>query len=127
MSSPALKSAPNEQPAVKPVLVPPQQAQAGPVVANKKPSNLRRLILGAVALVALGFAGKYGYEYLTLGRFQISTDDSYVKADTSILSTKIGGLVMETPVKNNTAVKAGDVVLRLDASDYRTAVATAKA
>mgnify|MGYP001799413147 CR=1 FL=1 len=109
MSSPALTSAPNEQPAVMPVLVPPQQAQAAPT-APKKPSILRRIILGAVAVVALGFAGKYGYEYLTLGRFQISTDDSYVKADTSILSTKIGGLGMETPVKNNTAVKAGDVV-----------------
>ena len=128
MSSPALKTTQNEQLAPKPALVPPpQQAQAGPVAADKKPSNLRRIILGAVAVVALGFAANYGYEWLTLGRFQISTDDSYVKADTSILSTKIGGLVTETPVKNNTAVKAGDVVLRLDASDYQTEVASAKA
>ena len=128
MSSPALKSTQNEQPAPKPALVPQaQQAPVGPAAGDKKPSILRRIILGAVALVALGFAGKYGYEYLTVGRFQISTDDSYVKADTSILSTKIGGLVTETPVLNNTPVKAGDVVLRLDASDYQSAVAAAKA
>ncbi|HEY5364517.1 MAG TPA: HlyD family secretion protein [Aestuariivirga sp.] len=128
MSSPALKPTQNEQLAPKPALVPPpHQAPAGPVAADKKPSNLRRIILGLVAVVALGFAGKYGYEYLTVGRFQVSTDDSYVKADTSILSTKIGGLVTETPVNNNTAVKAGDVVLRLDAADYQSEVASATA
>lgn len=129
MSSPALKTTQNEQPAQKPALVQPAATQ-GPVAAPtapKKPSNLRRIILGAVALVALGFAGKYGYEYLKVGRFLISTDDSYVQADTSILSTKIGGLVTETPVLNNTAVKAGDIVLKLDASDYLTQVAAAKA
>ena len=122
MSSPALKSSPSEQPAAKPVLVQPQVAAPAP----KKPSNVRRIVLGAVALVALGFALRYGYQYLTVGRFQVATDDSYVKADTSILSTKIGGLVTETPVLNNSKVKAGDVVLKLDGADYETAVASAK-
>ena len=125
MSSPALKPAQSEPLAPKPALVPPQAAQI-PLPA-KKPSNLLRIILGAVALIALGFALNYGYGWLTLGRFQITTDDSYVKADTSILSAKIGGQVIETPVLNNTAVKAGDVVLKLDTSDYETAIASAKA
>ena len=125
MSSPALKPAQSEQLAPKPALVPPQAAPI-PLPA-KKPSTLRRIILGAVALLALGFALDYGHSWLTLGRFQISTDDSYVKADTSILSAKVAGLVIETPVLNNTKVKAGDVLLKLDAADYETAVASAKA
>ena len=125
MSSPALKPAQSEQLAPKPALVPPQAAQITP--PTKKPSTLRRIILGSVALVALAFALNYGYGWLTLGRFQISTDDSYVKADTSILSAKVAGLVIETPVLNNTKVKAGDVLLKLDAADYETAVASAKA
>ena len=125
MSSPALKPAQSEQLAPKPALVPPQAAQIS--LPAKKPSTLRRIILGSVALVALGFALDYGYGWLTLGRFQISTDDSYVKADTSILSAKVAGLVIETPVLNNTKVKAGDVLLKLDAADYETAVASAKA
>ena len=123
MSSPALKPAQSEQLAPKPALVPPQVA----AIAPKKPSKVRRIILVAVALVALGVALNYGYSWLTFGRFQISTDDSYVKADTSILSAKVAGLVTETPVLNNTKVKAGDVLLRLDAADYESAVASAKA
>ncbi len=121
MSSPAMKSAPPEVQGQKPVV------QQTAVVAPKKPSSIRRLILGAVVLVALGLALKYGYHWLTIGRFMISTDDAYVKADTSILSSRISGVVLETPVANNTVVKAGDVVLRLDAKDYDLALATAKA
>lgn len=123
MSSPAFKSATAEQPAQKTSLGVPTAVATAP----KKPSNVRRFLIAAVALVVLGFALDYGYGWLTLGRFQISTDDSYVKADTSILSTKIGGLVTETPILNNTTVKAGDVVLRLDAADFQSAVASAEA
>jgi membrane fusion protein (multidrug efflux system) len=57
----------------------------------------------------------------------VSTDDAYVKADTSVLSTKVAGLVTETPVLNNTPVKAGTVLLRLDTKDYELAIADAKA
>ena len=136
MSSPALKNNESAKEAPKPTLVPPsgpQQAApaAGPAPAPtqppKKSSNLRRIILGAVALIAIGVGAKYGYEYVTVGRFMLSTDDAYVKADTSVVSTKVAGLVTETPVLNNTPVKAGDVILKLDDTDYKLALATAKA
>ena len=127
MSSPALKKTTNEIPISAPAPIQaPTQGFAQPT-ASKKPSPIRRIILGAVALIALGVVANYGYRYLSLGRFQISTDDAYVKADTSVLSAKVAGLVTETPVRNNTAVKAGDVVLRLDAKDYELGVAAAKA
>ncbi len=121
MSSPALKSKPDEMPA-KPQNIAPAGAPAA-----AKPSNRRRFILMAVLLVALAVAAKYGTEWFTTGRFMVSTDDAYVKADTSILSSKIAGLVIETPVANNTAVKAGDVILKLDDTDYQLALTLAKA
>ncbi len=123
MSSPALKKTSNEAPILAPA---PARAGVEPALPKKAPP-VRRIVLIVLALVVLGFAAKYGYEYITVGRFQISTDDAYVKADTSLLSAKVSGLVTESPVANNTAVKAGDVVLRLDAKDYELAVASAKA
>jgi len=132
MSSPALKSSSNEAP--KPSLVPPptQAPASGPApapapAAPKKASPIRRIIIGVVAVAALAVAAKYGYQYWTVGRFSVSTDDAYVKADTSVVSTKVAGLVTETPVLNNTAVKAGDVILKLDDIDYKLALAQAKA
>jgi membrane fusion protein, multidrug efflux system len=132
MSSPALKTATQEAPAQRPHVVPtgtpvPSPAPAAQQPEPKKSSPTRKLIIGAVALVALAVAAKYGYDYATVGRFMVSTDDAYVKADTSVLSTKVAGLVAETPVLNNTPVKAGTVLLRLDTKDYELAIADAKA
>jgi len=136
MSSPALKNTETPKEAAKPTLVPPaapaQAAPAGghapaPAAPPKKASPMRRILLGVAAIAVLAVGGYYGYNYITVGRFQISTDDAYVKADTSVVSTKVAGLVTETPVLNNTAVKAGDVILKLDDTDYKLALATAKA
>ena len=125
MSSPALKKSNTEVPALAPAAAPKQAAE--PISTPRKLPPIRRIVMIVLAVVALGFALKYAYQYITVGRFQISTDDAYVKADTSILSAKVAGLVMETPVRNNSAVKAGDVILRLDAKDYDLAVSAAKA
>ena len=123
MSSPALKKTTNEAP----VLASAPSKGADGAAAPKKSPPIRRIMLIALAIVVLGFAARYAYHYVTIGRFQISTDDAYVKADTSILSAKIAGLVIDTPVRNNAAVKVGDVVLRLDAKDYQLAVTASKA
>ena len=125
MSSLALKKANNEAPA--PALAAAPTKNAEQTGNPQKSPPIRRIILITLALVVLGFAAKYGYHYITVGRFQISTDDAYVKADSSVLSAKIAGLVTETPVRNNTAVKVGDVVLRIDAQDYELGVTAAKA
>ena len=125
MSSPALKKSNTEVPALAPAAAHKQAAE--PISTPRKLPPIRRIVMIVLAVVALGFALKYAYQYITVGRFQISTDDAYVKADTSILSAKVAGLVMETPVRNNSTVKAGDVILRLDAKDYDLAVSAAKA
>jgi membrane fusion protein, multidrug efflux system len=98
-----------------------QAPVAVPATPNKS-SILRRVVLGAIILGALAGAAKYGHEWFVLGRFQISTDDAYVKTDMSQLGAKVAGYVTEIPAAENTAVKKGDVVLRLDNGDYKLAV-----
>lgn len=82
--------------------------------------------LGAAAAALLTAAGWYGYDWYTVGRFMVSTDDAYVRAHVSTLSAKVSGYVTELPVPENTLVKAGTTVLRLDDGDFRLAVAAIK-
>lgn len=93
----------------------------------KRKSTLRRLgaVVGAiVAVVALSY---YGWHYWTVGRFEESTDDAYVQADSSILAPKISGYVSAVLVEDNQAVKAGQLLARIDDRDYQTALAQAQA
>ena len=126
--APAPEAAPRVVPklALAPTAEAPQapapQAPAAVAVKPKKPSIVRRIVLSAIILGALAGAAKYGHEWYVLGRFQISTDDAYVKTDMSQLGTKVAGYVTDIPAAENTAVKKGDVVLKLDAGDYKLAV-----
>jgi membrane fusion protein, multidrug efflux system len=112
--------------ALAPVAEVPQAAPAA-MVKPKGPSILRRVVLGIILIAALAGAAKYGHDWLVLGRFQISTDDAYVKSDMSQLGAKVAGYVKAIPAAENTAVKAGDVVLTLDDGDYKLAVDAAVA
>lgn len=95
--------------------------------AAKKPSGLKRLIQGALLVAVLGAAAYYGHSYWTVGRFMVSTDDAYVKADMSVVGAKIAGYVKSVPFADNVPVKAGDVILTLDDGDYQLAVKAAEA
>jgi membrane fusion protein (multidrug efflux system) len=57
----------------------------------------------------------------------VSTDDAYVGADTSTVTSKITGYVKSVPAPDNTHVKAGDPLVVLDDADYRIALASAEA
>ncbi len=120
MNAPVLKitSAPQTQQAAPPAAAPPVAKSASPV---------RRIVLGAILLAALGGAAYYGYSWFTYGRFQISTDDAYVKSDVSELGAKVAGYVAEIPAGENATVNAGDIILKLDDRDYKLAVASAEA
>jgi membrane fusion protein, multidrug efflux system len=82
----------------------------------------------AVALVA-GLCGACvgGYRYYASGRFLVSTDDAYVKADYTIVAPKVSGYVADVPVDDNQTVAAGSVLVRIDDRDFRTALAQAEA
>jgi membrane fusion protein (multidrug efflux system) len=89
-------------------------------------SKRKRALLAGAAAIALA-AGWYGYDYVTVGRFIVSTDDAYVGADMSIIAPKVAANVAEVPIVENQHVKSGDTLVRLDDGDYTLAVDQASA
>ncbi len=91
------------------------------------PKRGKKALLFGAAIAALAAASWYGYDYWTVGRFFVSTDDAYVGADMSMISPKIAANVASVPVVENQLVKAGDTIVQLDDGDYKLAVDQAAA
>lgn len=84
-----------------------------------------RLIALSILLGGAGAGAWVALDWWRVGRFFVSTDDAYVKADTATISAKVSGYVAEIAVADHQAVKAGDVLLRIDDGDYRLAARAA--
>ena len=89
--------------------------------------SLKKLLIAAAALLFLAGAAGYGNYYWKTGRFLVSTDDAYVQAHSVLISPKVSGYISEVPVDDNQAVKAGQVLARIDPRDYQTALDQARA
>ncbi len=87
----------------------------------------RRLLLIAASVMALAAVGHFGWRYWTVGRFEVSTDDAYVRADNTTIAPKVSGYIGAVPVGDNEQVKAGQVLARIDDRDFRVALQQAKA
>src|SRR5713101_2449194 len=88
--------------------------------------NFRKLLMAGAALVVLAGAVDYGWDYWTVGQYLVSTDDAYVKADSTTVAPKISGYLREVLVGDNERVKAGQVLARVDERDFRVALDQAK-
>ena len=77
------------------------------------------LCLGAVATVAGGWVYAHSNEMFT--------DNAYIRGDVTSLAPKVGGYVTTVEVQDNQAVRAGDVLFRIDDRDYRARLAQAGA
>ncbi len=86
----------------------------------------KKALIGFAVAIALAAGGWYGDHWFTVGRFIVSTDDAYVRADATTLATKVSGYVSTIDVADNAYVHAGDVIARIDDGDYRLAVETAR-
>lgn len=104
-----------------------ETVEATPASPEPKRPGRRRAIIGGIALLALAGAGWYGYEWWTVGRFMVSTDNAYVGGDIATISPKVSGYIDTVLVANNQHVKAGDPLVTLDDGDYRIAADQAKA
>jgi membrane fusion protein (multidrug efflux system) len=113
-------------PEAAPELLPRTPDPAPPPSAAYK-GRLRRLLMAGAALALLAGAGWGGWDYWTVGRFQVSTDDAYVKADTTVIAPKVSGYLREVLVGDNEQVVAGQVLARIDERDFKVALDQAKA
>jgi membrane fusion protein (multidrug efflux system) len=87
----------------------------------------RKRLFGAFAAsVALLGGSYYGYDKLIASR-HVVTDNAYVGADVAQVTPLIGGPVSEVLVQDAQQVRRGDVLVRLDDTDARIAVARAEA
>jgi membrane fusion protein (multidrug efflux system) len=94
-----------------------------------RPSSqaIRRAALALAVALGVAGAADLGYGYLTTGRYLVSTDDAYVKADSTIIAPKVSGYISEVLVGDNEKVKAGQPLARIDDRDFRTALKQARA
>jgi membrane fusion protein (multidrug efflux system) len=88
---------------------------------------IKRAVLALAVALGIAAAADFGYGYFTTGRYLESTDDAYVKADSTIVSPKVSGYISRVLVGDNQPVKAGQVLAQIDDRDFRTALDQAQA
>jgi membrane fusion protein (multidrug efflux system) len=98
-----------------------------PTAPPSRLGGIRRAALGVAIAAAFVFGAYYGWSYWTVGRFLVSTDDAYVKADNTTIAPKISGYVAAVAVNDNQQVAAGDTLVRIDDRDFRVALDQATA
>ena len=94
--------------------------------APRRAGRRKRALLGAAAAVLLAAGTWYGYHYMTVGQYLVSTDDAYVRANATTLAAKIAGYVSSIEVPDNSLVHAGQVIARIDNGDYKLAAQAAR-
>src|SRR5580692_724698 len=100
---------------------------AQPAAKAAKNGGFRRLLMATAAVAVLAGASWYGWDYWTVGRFLVSTDDAYVKADNTTVAPKVSGYLHEVLVGDNERVSGGQVLARIDDRDFKVALDQAKA
>jgi membrane fusion protein (multidrug efflux system) len=98
-----------------------------PVRQKSTKRHMRLAMAAFVGLAVVAAAGWEGFQYWTIGRFMESTDDAYVKADSTIVAPKVSGYVAELKVDDNQTVGAGQTLVRIDDRDLRAALHEATA
>lgn len=89
----------------------------------EKAKTIRLFVFILLGLALIGG----GLRWWMHGRFFESTDNAYVRADITAITPRVAGEVVSVQVKNNQAVRKGDLLLQIDPRDYEARLANAKA
>jgi membrane fusion protein (multidrug efflux system) len=115
---------PTETPA-NPATESPAVPPANDPAAAAKPGKRKFIMMGVFGLLALAAVG-YGVYFLLVGRFYVSTDDAYVRANNTTLGARVAGHVAAILPADNAIVHTGDVIFKIDDGDYKIAVDAAR-
>lgn len=94
-----------------------------PSLADRLRALPRRALVVAGAAIVLALAGT---AWIMMPASSVSTDDAYLKADSTIVAPKVHGLVAAVLVHDNEIVKAGQPLIRIDTDEYVQAVSAAE-
>lgn len=97
----------------------PEIAQEAETENAATPSPLRNPRVRLALLI--GLVGGIGWfaRHQVYGKYQQSTNDAYIQAESVTVAPKISGYVDKVFVSENQMVKAGDPLLAIDNRDYR--------
>src|SRR3954468_16937866 len=103
--------------------------QASPPVPVRGPTRnmVRRAALALAFLAGTAAIVYWGHDYWVNGRFLETTDDAYVKADSTIVAPKVSGYIAKVLVSDNEKVKAGQLLAKIDDRDFKAALDQARA
>ncbi|MCA1528030.1 HlyD family secretion protein [Bradyrhizobium yuanmingense] len=100
-------------------------AKAPPAIPAR--NRVRRAALVLALLAGTATMAYYGHDYWANGRYLESTDDAYVKADSTIVAPKVSGYIAKVLVGDNEKVQAGQLLAKIDDRDFKAALDQAKA
>lgn len=90
-------------------------------------NSARRTWLIRLGLAVLVAALLWGAWYMLFGRNHVSTDNAYVNAEMAQVTPLIGAQVIDVLVSDTQSVKKGDILVKLDPTNAKIAVAQAEA
>jgi membrane fusion protein (multidrug efflux system) len=82
--------------------------------------------IAAMVSVPLLLAGGTLWYYVVNDHY-VSTDNAYVQQDKVSIGSQVTGEIVEVSVRENQAIKAGDLLFRIDPEPFRIAIANADA
>ncbi len=100
--------------------------QLGVESGNAARSKRKRMLSALAGVLVVGAVG-YGVYLLAFSGRSVSTDNAYTNVEVAEITPQISGPVKQVNVVDTTAVHAGDVLVVLDDTDARIAVAHAEA
>lgn len=105
------------------------QAPAAPAVIPAQPTWRRFAppLLAVAAAIAFVIVATARWDGWIGGMAVQSTNDAYIRAQTTRLSSRVAGAVKAVPVNDFQRVKAGDLLVQIDRADYDAQVAQAEA
>ncbi|MES5100028.1 HlyD family secretion protein [Agrobacterium sp. BA1120] len=92
-----------------------------------KRKRFRSLMLASAVIAACVSGGQTGYRHLVVDRYVETTDNAYLKADSTAVAPKVSGYIREILVNDNDPVKEGQSLARIDDRDFQIALSQARA
>ncbi|SRR5579883_238141 len=89
--------------------------------------SVKTIVFRVLIFMILIGGAVLGYSYWRNAQLIETTDDAQVDGSIYTISSRVTGHVAEVMVGDQQAVKAGDVLVRLDAKDFEVAIAKARA